>query len=177
MTGPDGIRVRRTAALAGAVLILGFGACDFNDPDEIQNQANMALVRVQVFASSASRTPVPGVRMIVEAPPQEQGGGGQQQMRPYEGPDVIAISGEDGLVEAFVFPGYQTEGGEGGEEGGPTNPLDPNFPPPLIFADVRVVFVYNGKVLPFITGLTVGSGRLYDLGSVFLLEDFGIVVD
>jgi hypothetical protein len=163
------------AALAGAVLILGLGACDFNDPDEVQNQANMALVRVQIFASSASRTPVPGVRMIVEAPPQEQGGG-QQQMRPYEGPDVIATSGEDGLVEAFVFPGYQTEE-DGGDQEGPTNPLDPNFPPPLIFADVRVVFLYNGQVLPFITGLTVGSGRLYDLGSVFLLEDFGIVVD
>ena len=179
MTGLNVIRVRRTAALAGAVLILGLGACDFNDPDEIQNQANMALVRVQVFASSVSRTPVPGVRMIVEAPPQEQGGGGQQQMRPYEGPDVIATSGEDGLVEAFVFPGYQTEDGAGGggDPSGPTNPLDPTFPPPLIFADVRVVFLYNGQVLPFLDGLTVGSGRLYDLGSVFLLEDFGIVVD
>jgi hypothetical protein len=178
MTDRHHFCARRVAAFAGAVLILGLGACDLNDPDEVQNQANMALVRVQIFASSASRTPVPGVRMIVESPPQEGGGGGQQQMRPYEGPDVIAISGEDGLAEAFVFPGYQTEeGGTGGEEGGPTNPLDPNFPPPLIFADVRVVFVYNGQVLPFITGLTVGSGRLYDLGSVFLLEDFGIVVD
>jgi hypothetical protein len=167
--------VRGAAALAGAVLILGLGACDFNDPDEVQNQANMALVRVQIFASSASRTPVPGVRMIVEAPPQEQGGGGQQQMRPYLGPDVIATSGEDGLVEAFVFPGYVEP--EETEEGGPANPLDPTFPAPLIFADVRVVFVYNGQILPFITGLTVGSGRLYDLGSVFLLEDFGIVVD
>ena len=176
MTGLDGIRVRRTAALAGAVLILGFGACDLNDPDEIQNQANMALVRVQVFASSASRTPVPGVRMIVEAPPPEQGGGGGAQQRRYEGPDVIATSGEDGLVEAFVFPGYQAPD-DAGEGGGPTNPLDPAFPPPLIFADVRVVFLYNGQVLPFLDGLTVGSGRLYDLGSIFLLEDFGIVVD
>lgn len=178
MKGPRRTRVRVAAALASAVLILGFGACDLNDPDEVQNQANMALVRVQVFASSASRTPVPGVRMIVEAPPPDEGGGGGAQQRRYEGPDVIATSGEDGLVEAFVFPGYQAEqGGVGGEEGGPTNPLDPNFPPPLIFADVRVVFLYNGQVLPFLEGLTVGSGRLYDLGSVFLLEDFGIVVD
>ena len=176
MTGLHRIRVRRTGALAGAVMILGFGACDLNDPDEIQNQANMALVRVQVFSSSASRTPVPGVRMIVEAPPPEEGGGGGAQQRRYEGPDVIATSGEDGLVEAFVFPGYQAPEG-GGEEEGPTNPLDPTFPPPLIFADVRVVFLYNGQVLPFLDGLTVGSGRLYDLGSVFLLEDFGIVVD
>ena len=167
-------RIRQTrvaAALAGATLLLAFGACDFNDPDEIQNQANMALVRVQVFASNDSRTPVPGVRMVVEAPPPDQGGGGAQQRR-YEGPDVIGISGEDGLVEAFVFPGYNAEEAE---ETPPTSPFD--LPSPLIFADVRVVFLYNGQVLPFLDGLTVGSGRLYDLGSVFLLEDFGIVVD
>ena len=168
-------RIRQTrvaVALASATLILAGGACDFNDPDEIQNQANMALVRVQVFASSDSRTPVPGVRMIVEAPPPEQGGGGGAQQRRYEGPDVIGISREDGLVEAFVFPGYK---GEDAEETPPTSPFD--LPSPLIFADVRVVFIYNGQVLPFLDGLTVGSGRLYDLGSVFLLEDFGIVVD
>jgi hypothetical protein len=168
-------RIRQTrvaAALASAILFLGGGACDFNDPDEIQNQANMALVRVQVFASSDSRTPVPGVRMVVEAPPPEQGGGGGAQQRRYEGPDVIGISGEDGIAEAFVFPGYDAEEAE---ETPPTNPFD--LPSPLIFADVRVVFLYNGQVLPFLDGLTVGSGRLYDLGSVFLLEDFGIVVD
>jgi hypothetical protein len=172
MIRPHFIRKKRMAvALTSAILILGIGACDLNDPDEIQNQANMALVRVQIFASSVSRTPVPGVRMIVESPPQEQGGGGQQQQRPYQGPDVVAISGEDGLVEAFVFPGYDAEE----LEEIPTSPFD--LPPPLFFADVRVVFIYNGQVLPFVTGLTVGSGRLYDLGSVFLLEDFGIVVD
>ena len=168
-------RIRQTrvaAALAGATMLIAFGACDFNDPDEIQNQANMALVRVQVFASSDSRTPVPGVRMVVEAPPPEQGGGGGADQRRYEGPDVIAISGEDGLAEAFVFPGYN---GEQAEEEPPTSPFD--LPQPLFFADVRVVFLYNGQVLPFLDGLTVGSGRLYDLGSVFLLDDFGIVVD
>ena len=165
---------RSLAALSCALLILGTGACDLNDPDEIQNQANMALVRVQFFASSASRTPVPGVRMIVEAPQQEQGGGGGQQRR-YEGPDVIAISGEDGLAEAFVFPGYQT--GEGGTTTiPPANPLDPTFPPPLIFADVRVVFLYQGNVIPFIEGLTINSGRLFDLGAIYL-DEFGIVVD
>ena len=77
-------RIRQTrvaAALAGATMLIAFGACDFNDPDEIQNQANMALVRVQVFASSDSRTPVPGVRMVVEAPPPEQGGGGGADQR------------------------------------------------------------------------------------------------
>ena len=71
--------MRTIAAAACAILILGSGACDFNDPDEIQNQANLALVRVQFFASSTSRTPVPGVRMIVEAPQQQQGGGGQAE--------------------------------------------------------------------------------------------------
>lgn len=166
---------RALAALSCALLILGTGACDLNDPDEIQNQANLALVRVQFFASSASRTPVPGVRMIVEAPQQQEGGGGGQQRR-YEGPDVIAISGEDGMAEAFVFPGYQAQ--EGGAGGGlpPTSPLDPTFPPPLIFADVRIVFLYQGNVVPFIDGLTISSGRLFDLGAVYL-DDFDIVVD
>lgn len=166
---------RGLAALSCALLILGAGACDLNDPDEIQNQANLALVRVQFFASSASRTPVPGVRMIVEAPQQEQGGGGGQQRR-YEGPDVIAISGEDGLAEAFVFPGYQTQQGGTGAGAPPASPLDPTFPPPLIFADVRIVFLYQGAVVPFIDGLTINSGRLFDLGAVYL-DEFGIVVD
>ncbi|HUF90410.1 MAG TPA: hypothetical protein VMR66_10590 [Gemmatimonadota bacterium] len=166
---------RALAALSCALLILGTGACDLNDPDEIQNQANMALVRVQFFASSVSRTPVPGVRMIVEAPQQQEGGGGGQQRR-YEGPDVIAISGEDGMAEAFVFPGYQTQQGGAGEGIPPTSPLDPTFPPPLIFADVRIVFLYQGNVVPFIDGLTINSGRLFDLGAVYL-DEFGIVVD
>lgn len=163
--------MRTLAAAACAILLLGMGACDLNDPDDVQNQANMALVRVQVFASQSSRTPVPGVRMIVEAPPPDQGGGGQQQRR-YEGPDVIAISGEDGIAEVFVFPGYNSEEAQ---ETPPTSPFD--LPSPLIFADVRVVFLYNGQVLPFLDGLTVGSGRLYDLGSVYMFEDFGVVVD
>ena len=162
----------RTIAATCALLLLGLAACDWNDPDEIQNSSNLALVRVQIFASETSRTPVPGVRMVVEAPPPEQGGGGGQEQRRYQGPDVISISGEDGIAEAFVFPGYDAEEAE---ETPPTNPFD--LPSPLIFADVQVVFLYNGEVLPFLTGLTVGSGRLYDLGSVFLLEDFGVVVD
>lgn len=163
--------MRTLAAAACAILLLGMSACDLNDPDELQNQANMALVRVQVFASQSSRTPVPGVRMIVEAPPPDQGGGGAQQRR-YEGPDVIAVSGEDGIAEVFVFPGYSSEEAQ---ETPPTSPFD--LPTPLIFADVRVVFLYNGQVLPFLDGLTVGSGRLYDLGSIYMFEDFGVVVD
>jgi hypothetical protein len=167
--------MRTSTAAACAILLLGLGACDLNDPDEIQNQANMALVRVQFFASRESRTPVTGVRLIVEAPQQQQGGGGQQQQRRYEGPDVIALSGEDGIAEAFVFPGYQTQtagGGTGTTD--PTNPFD--LPPALIFADVRVVFLYQGDVVPFIEGLTINSGRLFDLGAVYL-DEFGIAVD
>lgn len=175
MIRPHFIREKRTAAaLVCTVLILGIGACDLNDPDEIQNQANMALVRVQFFASSTSRTPVPGVRMIVEAPQQQQGGGGGTQQRRYEGPDVIAISGEDGTAEAFVFPGYQsqTTGGTGTTD--PTNPFD--LPPALIYADVQIVFIYQGSVTAFVSGLTINSGRLFDLGAVYL-DEFGIVVD
>lgn len=164
--------MRTIAAAACAILLLGVGACDLNDPDEIQNSSNFALVRVQFFASRTSRTPVTGVRMVVEAPQQQEGGGGQQAQRRYEGPDVIALSGEDGIAEAFVFPGYQTQQGGGATD--PTTPFD--LPPPLIFADVRVVFLYQGDVVAFLEGLTVGSGRLFDLGAVYL-DEFGIIVD
>ena len=58
--------------------------------------------------------------------------------------------------------------------GDPTNPLD--LPPPLIYADVRVVFLYQGTVIPFLEGLTINSGRLFDLGAVYL-DEFGVVVD
>jgi hypothetical protein len=42
---------------------------------------------------------------------------------------------------------------------------------------VAVVFIYNGQIVSFIsTGLTVGSGRMYDLGAVFL-DEFGVLSD
>lgn len=163
-------------ALAGLVA-LGAGACDWNDPDEIQNESNYAIVRAQFFTSRASREPVPGVRMVVEAPEEAQ--------RPYNGPDVVAISGEDGIATAKVFPGLQTQqgggaggGGDGGTGGTGTTPTDPfEVPPSQVFADVAVTIVYNGQIAAFIGGgLTIGSGRMYDLGSVFL-ADFGIVAD
>jgi hypothetical protein len=163
----------RTIAAVCAILLLGLGACDLNDPDEVQNSSNFALVRVQFFASRTSRTPVTGVRLVVEAPQQQQGGGGQQQQRRDEGPDVIATSREDGIAEAIVFPGYQTQQ-QGGGTTDPTSPL--LLPPPLIFADVRVVFLYQGDVVSYLEGLTVGSGRLFDLGAVYL-DEFGIIVD
>ena len=167
--------MRTIAAAACAILLLGLGACDLNDPDEIQNESNFALVRIQFFASRTSRTPVTGVRLVVEAPQQQEGGGGGGQQRRYEGPDVIAISGESGIAEAFVFPGYQTQPGGGG--GGTTDPTTPfDLPPPLIFADVRVVFLYQGDVVAYLEGLTINSGRLFDLGAVYL-DEFGIIVD
>ncbi|MDX1622722.1 MAG: hypothetical protein R3199_01920 [Gemmatimonadota bacterium] len=164
------------ALLALAVVATG---CDWNDPDEVQNSSNFAIVRAQFFASRASQTPVSGVRMIVESDPEAE--------RPYRGPDVVAISGATGLAEAKVFPGYQQQqgqgqggggGGAGGGQQGPTTPTSPlDFPPGLFFADVAVTLVYNGRIVSLIAGgLTIGSGRVYDLGSVFL-DDFGIFVD
>lgn len=169
--------MRRTGANRPVVILLGLAAlgiaaCDFNDPDEVQNSSNFAIVRAQFFASRASRTPVPGVRLVVESDPDAE--------RPYQGPDVVAISGEDGIAEARVFPGFDPEQQQqdGGQQGGPSTPTDPlNLPPQLVFADVAVTLIHNGQIVSLISGgLTVGSGRMYDLGSVFL-DEFGIVVD
>lgn len=163
--------MRATLVMATALALTAMGACDFNDPDELQNGANFAVIRLQFFESRANRVPVPGVRVVVEAP--------EDSERPYVGPDVVGISGEDGTVEIKVFPGFietvDPGGGGGGQDQGsqgPANPLE--LPPPLIFADVAVTFVTQGQVVPFVTGLTVGSGRLYDLGPVHL-QDFGVV--
>lgn len=169
-------RTMRRLALAGGLLVAGI-ACDINDPDEVQNSANFAVIRAQFFASRSSRVPVPGVRVIVEAPEDSQ--------RPYNGPDVIAISGEDGIATVRIFPGYSEQatggtggGGTGGGTGtttGPQNPLE--LPPPLLFADVAVAFLYQGQIVLFISsGLTVGSGRLYDLGAVYL-DEFNLTID
>lgn len=164
--------MRATLTIIAAVALTASAACDFNDPDELQNDANFAVIRMQFFESRTNRVPVPGVRVVVEAPEDSQ--------RPYIGPDVVGISREDGTVEIEIFPGFietVDPGGGGGGGGqdqtqGPQNPLE--LPPPIVFADVAVTFVRDGQVVPFVTGLTVGSGRLYDLGSVHL-EDFGVV--
>lgn len=166
----------KTTRLAGAALLgllaWGVTACDLNDPDELQNSSNYAIIKAQFFASEASQTPVSGVRMIVEADIESQ--------IPYRGPDVVAISGEDGVAIARVFPGFQeqqTTGGGGTGQQTPTAPNPLELPPPLIFADVAVTLVYEGEIRSFIgTGLTIGSGRLYDLGPVFL-DDLALTVD
>jgi hypothetical protein len=96
---------------------------------------------------------------------------------------VIGLSGEDGVAVAKVFPGLfqqQQGGGTGGGTGGqtttgPRNPLE--LPAPLFFGDAAVVIIYNGQIVSLISGgLTIGSGRLYDLGTVFL-EDLNIIAD
>lgn len=157
--------MKRMLAVAWVAGLAIFPACDWNDPDEVQNSANEAVIRAQFFASRTSRVPVSGVRFIVETPAEESEAS-------YRGPDVVGISGEDGVVVVRIFPGFDQEAGGGVT---PTNPLD--LPPPVIFADVGVVIVYQGQFIQFIsTGLTVGSGRLYDLGAIFL-EDFGLTVN
>ncbi len=168
---------RLLGTLLVGLLAWAAGGCDLNDPDKVQNEANLAVIRAQFFASHESQTPVPGVRMVVEAPEDAQ--------RPYNGPDVVGISGQDGVAEVRVFPGLvstQSGGSGGGSSGGggtgtttPQNPLE--LPPPLYFADVAVALVYQGQILSLISaGLTVGSGRMYDLGPVYL-SDFGVTVD
>lgn len=164
----------RCLALIAALAALGTG-CDLNDLDEIQNSSNEAVVRAQFFESRSNRVPVPGVRLIVESDPDSE--------RPYLGPDVISISGEDGVAVARVFPGFRefddgnnnnnnNNNGGGMQPLGPENPLD--LPAPLIFADVAVTLVHQGQIVSFIGGgLTIGSGRLFDLGPIFL-DELGI---
>ena len=168
--------MRAMLTILAGIAVTASAACDFNDPDEVQNEANLAVIRLQFFESRTTRVPVPGVRVVVESP--------EESERPYNGPDVIGVSREDGTVQVEVFPGFVESvdpgggggggGGDGQDQGsqGPANPLE--LPPPLVFADVAVTFVVQGRVIPFVTGLTVGSGRLYDLGPVHL-EDFGVV--
>lgn len=160
-------------------LMLAVGLATTCEPDEVQNSANEAVVMAQFFASRSNRVPVAGVRMIVESPGDQQD---QTQGRPYNGPDILAISGEDGIAIARVFPGFDDSGqnGEGGEDEGsegqgPENPLD--LPPPLIFADVAITFIHQGRIVPFIaSGFTIGSGKLYDLGPIFL-DELGLAVE
>jgi hypothetical protein len=154
-----------------ALAVIALAACDWNDPDEIQNSSNFAVVRAQFFASSASRTPVSGVRMIVEADAESE--------RPYNGPDVTSISGQDGVAVAKVFTGLtQQQQQQGGGQQTPTGPRNPlELPAPLFFGDAAVTLIYNGQIVSLIGGgLTIGNGKIYDLGTVFL-SDFGVVAD
>ncbi len=167
--------MRKTlAGLSLVVLATTISSCDLNDLDEIQNSANQAVVRAQFFASRTNQIPVAGVRMVVESD--------QDSDRPYRGPDVISVSGEDGVATARVFPGFEDEdeqnnNNSGGDQQpmGPENPLD--LPPPLFFGDAAVTLIYQGSIVSFISGgLTLGSGRLFDLGPIFL-DELGFTVN
>jgi hypothetical protein len=99
--------------------------------------------------------------------------------RPYIGPDVVAISGEDGLATAEVFTGYiEPPTQQAGQQQGPTGPANPLELPRLVyFGDAAVTLIYNGQIIGLVSGgLTIGNGRLYDLGAVFL-DEFGVVTD
>lgn len=157
------------------VLAIAIPSCDLNDLDEIQNSSNQAVVRAQFFASRSNQVPVAGVRMVVEADDESD--------RPYRGPDVISVSGEDGVATARVFPGFEDEdeqnnnNNSGGNQQpmGPENPLE--IPPPLFFGDAAVTLIYQGSIVSFISGgLTLGSGRLFDLGPIFL-DELGFTVN
>jgi len=154
--------ITKVRFLALTLAVLTWAACDWNDPDEIQNSSNYAVVRAQFFASATSRVPVSGVRMIVESDSDSD--------RPFRGPDVVGVSGEDGVAVAQVFPGIdeqQQQQGGTGQQTGPRNPLE--LPPPMFFGDAAVTLIYNGQIAVLIGGgLTIGSGRLYDLGTVYL---------
>jgi hypothetical protein len=159
--------------VALGVLTIVAPSCDLNDLDEIQNSSNQAVVRAQFFASRTNQVPVPGVRMVIESDDDSD--------RPYRGPDVIGVSGDDGVATALVFPGFEDERDQNNNTGGneqPTGPEDPlDLPPPLFFGDVAVTLIYQGSIVSFISGgLTLGSGRLFDLGPIFL-DELQVVVN
>ncbi len=162
----------RTIVALGVLTIVA-PSCDLNDLDEIQNSSNQAVVRAQFFASRTNQVPVPGVRMVIESDDDSD--------RPYRGPDVIGVSGDDGVATALVFPGFEDERDQNNNTGGneqPTGPEDPlDLPPPLFFGDVAVTLIYQGSIVSFISGgLTLGSGRLFDLGPIFL-DELQVVVN
>lgn len=168
-------RIANTPTIVAlGVLTIVAPSCDLNDLDEIQNSSNQAVVRAQFFASRTNQVPVPGVRMVIESD--------DDSKRPYRGPDVISVSGDDGVATALVFPGFEDETDQnnnntGGDQQpmGPEDPLD--LPPPLFFGDVAVTLIYQGGIVSFISGgLTLGAGRLFDLGPIFL-DELGVAVN
>ena len=122
------------------VLTITAPSCDLNDLDEIQNSSNQAVVRAQFFASRTNQVPVPGVRMVIESDDDSD--------RPYRGPDVIGVSGDDGVATVRVFPGFEEEQDRNNNDGGNQQPLGPedplDLPPPLFFGDVEHRVVHIG---------------------------------
>jgi len=155
-----GLPLRALAALALGGLLAFAGSCDFlESPDEVQNSTNNAFVEAQVFASRDSRVPVEGVIMIVESDPDSE--------RPFQGPDQSFASNREGLIRAAVFPGLDPEAEE--PEGGPATPFD--VAPLLFFGDACVHFIHEGTFSTFSCGVTLGSGKVLNLG-VFFVDEF-----
>jgi hypothetical protein len=153
---------RRPRSLPAALALVAAlaGACDFlENPDEVQNSSNNAFVEAQVFVARDNRTPVPGVLMIVESDPDSE--------QPFVGPDQSFVTDAGGFVRAEVFPGRDLEQQP---EAGPATPFD--VAPPLFFGDACVSFVHEGSFFSFSCGVTIGAGRVLNLGLVFL-SDFG----
>lgn len=145
-------------AVLAALLVPLLGACDFlENPDEVQNSTNNAFVEAQVFSSPDDRTPVEGVIMIVESDPDSD--------RPFQGPDQSFQSDENGFIRAEVFPGLDLELQP---EGGPATPLD--VAPPLFFGDACVHFLFEGNFSTFSCGVTIGAGKVLNLGIFFASE-------
>lgn len=151
------VRPLSARTLAVALLAPLAGACDFlESPDEVQNSTNNAFVEAQVFASRDDRTPVEGVIMIVESDPDSE--------RPFAGPDQSFMSNENGFIRAEVFPGLDLEGADAD----PATPFD--VAPPLFFGDACVQFLFEGTFTTFSCGVTLGAGRVLNLGNFFLSE-------
>jgi hypothetical protein len=149
-----------TAAVALGLLLSPAAGCDFlENPDEVQNSTNNAFVQAQMFASRDDRTPVEGVIMIVESDPDSE--------RPFQGPDQSFVSNRNGFIRAAVFPGVDAENEP---EGGPQTPFD--VTPPLFFGDACVHFIHEGTFSTFSCGVTLGAGKVLELGMFFVDEFF-----
>ena len=154
-----GNRALRAAFGLALGLLLPAAGCDFlENPDDVQNSTNNAFVEAQVFASRTDRTPIQGVIMIVESDPDSE--------RPFQGPDQSFASDQNGLIRAAVFPGVDAEQEP---EGGPSSPLD--VTPLLFFGDACVHFIHEGQFSTFSCGVTLGAGKVLNLG-VFFVDEF-----
>jgi hypothetical protein len=154
------IPLRGLSALALGALLSLAGSCDFlESPDEVQNSTNNAFVEAQVFASRDNRVPIEGVIMIVESDPDSE--------RPFQGPDQSFASNRNGLIRAAVFPGADPDAEV--PEGGPQTPFD--VPQHLFFGDACVHFIHEGTFSTFSCGVTLGAGKVLNLG-VFFADEF-----
>jgi hypothetical protein len=152
------------ARLLAAVALAAFGAfansCDFlENPDEVQNSTNNAFIEAQVFQSRDSRVPVQGVIMYVESDPDSDS--------PFQGPDQTFVSDGNGFIRAAVFPGLDPDAEE--PPGGPTTPFEVR--PLLSVGDACVHFLFDGNFSTFSCGVSLGPGKVINLG-IFFADEF-----